>query len=109
MVSGAVTLLRRRVAVVAGQVASAMVVGSAQLTLTVPKKLSVPTKVTVAMPECPGAAMVTFGIGVEILLGLGEGHSPVRTFILTVAKVKTKGRSLERPFVYLELTAKSPR
>ena len=62
-----VLLLLPIFAVTDGQVASVMVAGSAQLMLIPPKKLSVPIRVTVAVPDCPGAVMVTFGIGVERL------------------------------------------
>src|SRR5208283_1065916 len=67
MVSGAVTLLPSRFAVADGQVASVMAAGSAQVMLISPRKLSTATRVTVAVPDCPGAVMVTFGIGVEML------------------------------------------
>ena len=67
IVSGAVTIGPVSVAVVIGQVASVIAAGSAQLTFTGSKKLSVPTSVTVAVPVIPGALIVTFGIGDAIL------------------------------------------
>jgi len=69
MVSGAETvlLLLPIFAVTGGQVASVIAAGSVQLTLIGPKKLSVPTSVTDAVPDCPGAVMVTFDIGEAML------------------------------------------
>ena len=68
IVSCAVTLgAFKRFAFIAGQVASFMAAGSAQVMLIVPPKLSVPTRATDAVPDCPGAEMVTFGIGEEML------------------------------------------
>jgi hypothetical protein len=67
IVSIAVVIGLLSVALVIGQVASFIAAGSAHVTLTGPKKLSVPTSVTVAVPGIPGALIVTFGIGDAIL------------------------------------------